>query len=309
MNKVILYVGNFKKSWCTEVHIKQSFETLGYTVIPVQEDSIDTLLLALAIEEHRPGFLLYTKTWNNAIDWKLIKRKVFTVSWTLDLYHDIGRKTELDNNPFFHTHLVLSPDGGHDKEFKAHKINHRYLKPGVFDKECYLGKQIEEYTYDVIFVGSYLQYHQEWTHRKDLIDYLRWTYRNRFDFFPKQIPIRGDELNNLYASAKIVIGDSLYSPHYWSDRVYETIGRGGFMIHPKIEGLEEEFEYGKHLIGYNYYDFEGLKKKIDYYLKHTDEREEIRLAGHNMVKEKCTYVVRCKEALAIINEEIKLWKR
>lgn len=307
--KKIIYVGNFKKPFCTEVHIKASLVSLGHEVIPVQEDMGDSRCILRLIEEQKPDFLLYTKTWSKSYDWKFIKSKIYTVSWTLDLYHTLQRKTELKNNAFFHTHLVLSPDGGHDQEFKDNKVNHRYLKPGVFDQECYIGKYDADFDYDVVFVGSYLTYHEEWPHRKALVDFLIKTYGPRFTFFPKERSIRGEDLNNLYATAKIVVGDSLYSPHYWSDRIYETTGRGGFLIHPKVEGIEEEFEYGKHIIGYNYWDFEGLKKKIDYYLEYPEEREIVRMAGHNMVKEKCTYVVRCEEMLSIVNEEIKLWER
>lgn len=308
--KTILYIGNFTRPWTTENHIKASFESLGYEVIPLQEGKIHNKQIFDAIKTYNPEFLLYTKTWNKNYDWKAIKRRVFTVSWTLDLYHDLERKTQLDDNPFFHTHLVISPDGGHEKEFKEHKVNHAYVKPGVFDKECYIGKYDAEYDYDVVFVGSYLFYHPEWKHRKALVDFLIKTYGNRFEFFPKDRAIRGDTLNNLYATAKIVVGDSLHSPHYWSDRLYETTGRGGFLIHPKVEGIDEEFEYGTHIVGYNYWDFKGLKKKIDYYLKNPDERKAVQMAGFNMVKEKCTYVVRCQEVLKIIeNEKTKLWKR
>jgi len=299
----ILYLGNFLKPWTTETHIKASFESLGYKVIALQEGNVDNGIIFEAIEKYKPDFLLYTKTGNKSYDWKGIKRKVFTVSWTLDLFHNLERGSQLESHPFFHTHLVISPDGGHDKEFKQHKINHAYVKAGVYDKECYFGTPIAHYTYDIVFVGSYLMYHEEWTHRKALIDWLYKTYPRRFECFPKGYAIRGKELNDLYASAKIVVGDSLHSPHYWSDRIYETTGRGGFIIHPKVEGLDEEFEYGTHIVGYNYWDFEGLKKKIDYYLENETERRQIQVAGHQFVKENCTYVKRCEEVIKLINDE------
>ena len=58
--------------------------------------------------------------------------------------------------------------------------------------------------------------------------------------------IRGKELNDLYATAKVVVGDTLCKgfnyPYYFSDRLFETTGRGGFLIHPYIKGLEDYFE-------------------------------------------------------------------
>jgi spore maturation protein CgeB len=79
--------------------------------------------------------------------------------------------------------------------------------------------------------------------------------------------------------------------------VYETVGRGGFIIHPKIEGLDEEFEDKKHLVFYDYQDFDQLDGLIDYYLKNDSERESIRIAGHELVKEKYTYTNRWKTIL------------
>jgi spore maturation protein CgeB len=105
--------------------------------------------------------------------------------------------------------------------------------------------------------------------------------------------VRGLKLNKLYWSTKIVVGDTLCIdfkyPDYWSDRVYETLGRGGFLIHPYVSGMEREFEDKKHLVFYEYGNFKQLKELIDYYLEHDEEREAIRKAGHELVKEKYTY--------------------
>ena len=118
--------------------------------------------------------------------------------------------------------------------------------------------------------------------------------------------IRGAELNQMYANAKIAIGDSLCLnfdyPYYWSDRIYETTGRGGFIIHPEIKGLDEQFEYGKEIATFKFGDFEDLKNKIDYYLEHKDEREAIRKAGHERTKNNHTY----KHRWAEIIEELGL---
>jgi spore maturation protein CgeB len=105
----------------------------------------------------------------------------------------------------------------------------------------------------------------------------------------------------LYASTKIVVGDTLCPnfsyPDYWSDRVYETLGRGGFIIHPYISGMEKEFTDKEHLVFYEYKNFKQLKELIDYYLEHDEEREKIRVSGHNLVKEKYTYKNRWEQIL------------
>jgi hypothetical protein len=292
----IAYIGNFSVDFSTESHIAKSFESLGHEVIRIPESKA-TIAGVASVD---CDFVLYTKTRNILGDWSLIK--VPTVAWCLDLYIGLQREVELDHHPFWKCDIVITPDGGHQKEFEKHGINHFYVPAGVYDKECYIGDVKESMQKDVIFVGS-MHYHPEWPYRRELIKWLMTTYGDRFRLWGTNETVRGKDLNNLYASAKVVVGDSLYSPRYWSDRIYETMGRGGFLIHPKIIGLEEEFEYGKHFVSYNYKDFDGLRRKIDYYLAHPEEREEIRMAGHEFVKNNCTYVDRCKQVLKIVEDE------
>ena len=90
-------------------------------------------------------------------------------------------------------------------------------------------------------------------------------------------------------------------PDYWSDRIYETIGRGGFLIHPYIKGLEREFEDKKHLVFYEYNNLSQLQELIDYYLEHEDEREKIRISGHEFVKNNYTYKNRWESVLKELN--------
>jgi hypothetical protein len=170
----------------------------------------------------------------------------------------------------------------------------------VFGEEVtYSPAKIE---HDVIFVGS-KKYHTEWAYRPKLINWLEGTYKDRFEHYGNGgvKSVRGQELNDLYASTKVVVGDTLcinYDyPDYWSDRIYETLGRGGFLIHPYIPGIEKEFTDKEHVVFYEYNNFDQLKELIDYYLEHDDEREKIRLAGHQLVKNNYTYKHRWKSIL------------
>ena len=128
-------------------------------------------------------------------------------------------------------------------------------------------------------------------------------YGGMFRWFGSETPyhIRGGNLSEVIRSTKIILGDSVYSPRYWSNRIYETLGRGGFIIHPNIEGLEEEFTYYKHFIPYDYGDFEGLFDKIDYYLTHDNEREYIAQQGREHVMEHHTLLHRCKSLLQSVS--------
>jgi len=159
------------------------------------------------------------------------------------------------------------------------------------------------YKYEIIFVGS-RGYHVEHKYRQTLLDWLTRTYGSRFVHFDHGSGLRGHRLNRLYASAKIVIGDScnpgFTQTNYWSDRCPETLGRGGFLIHPFVPGMEQHFTDQEHLVYYHFGDFDQLKRLIDYYLTHDADRERIRLAGHAWVKAHHTYTHRVKAMLAIV---------
>jgi spore maturation protein CgeB len=88
-------------------------------------------------------------------------------------------------------------------------------------------------------------------------------------------------------------------PYYTSDRLFESTGRGGFTIYPRIKGLEEYFEDGKEIVFYEHGNLEDLSSKIDKYLKDDAEREKIRMAGHEKTKNDHTYLNRWTE---IMNE-------
>lgn len=315
----IIYIGNFRPLHSTESHISKTLLVMGHEVHCVQEDETTVDQLHDRVESLNPKLILYTRTWGMKGDlMKFFKdTPVLTASYHLDLYAGLKRgevwtdpegvEVPFDEDPFWHTDVVFTPDGGSDEFFNKHNINHVYIKPGVYQPECYIA-QTDGFKYDVAFVGSY-GYHPEWPYRQILINWLRETYGDRFrKFGPPEETIRNHELNKVYAESKIVVGDTLClnfsHSKYWSDRVYETLGRGGFLIHPYIQGLDEEFQNRNHLVYYNYGDFQQLKQLIDYYLNDENgqlEREQIRSNGHNFVKQHCTYTNRLQQVIDLIS--------
>lgn len=315
------YIGNFQPLHSTENHVRKSLEALGHLVLPIQENLYDANYVYQAVKDNGCDLLLYTRTWGMAGLQETLNRLhaegIPSASYHLDLYYGLARtglysdlKSKgidgIHNDPFWHTKYVFTVDGNPKSAewFKENGINHFYIRAGVYHAECYKAKS-EGFKYDIIFVGSY-GYHPEWPYRQKLIDWLKETYGSRFTLIPTpgQPAVRNEALNQLYADSKIVIGDSL-SPgfnhdEYWSDRVYETTGRGGFIIHPFIKGLETEFKSGKELITYPFNDFSALDRLIDYFLKQDGEREAIRKAGHERTKKDHTYLNRMTEILTEI---------
>jgi hypothetical protein len=312
----ILYVGNYELPFCTEVHLASSLERCGHQVIRHQEQRQGVIDLRLVHEAW--DLMLWTRTWRGYVTQQFLDAckgaNKKTVSYHLDLYLGLRREADMDGDFFWRSQYVFTPDGDpiSAKIFADRGINHFYMPPGVFAPECKKGNWKKHLAHDVTFVGTSLNYHiRDWPYRTQLVDFLKVRYADRFAVWGHPNPtMRNQDLNDLYASAKVAVGDSLCKnfthENYWSDRIYETTGRGGFIIHPYIKGLENSFHIrGKtdgpeELVTYNFGDFEQLGRLIDHYVEHDSAREEIRDRGHERTKREHTYDQRIKKMLEIV---------
>lgn len=111
-------------------------------------------------------------------------------------------------------------------------------------------------------------------------------------------PAYMEDFNIVCNSAKIIVNvtPSTDWPIYkmtFSQRVYMVLAARGFMLTDEIPGLDQFFQLGKEIVCYS--DTEDLLKKIDYYLKHDDERLSIARAGRRRILREHTYHHRIKE--------------
>lgn len=302
----IVFLGNFCISYTSESHYLKTFQKLGHEVVAIQEPKVDGMEIIKKLEGADMFFWVHTHGWDTPNIDKVLQyckdNKIPSVGYHLDLWMGLERQKDLGNNPYWGIDYFFCTD-----KLMVDWLNEReempkafYLPAGVFEDECYIGEKRKEYEHDVIFVGS-KGYHPEWPYRPKLINWLQETYGDRFAHYggDGRGVIRGKDLNDLYASAKVVVGDTLCKdftyPYYKSDRYYECIGRGGFMIFPYIFGAE--LENGEEIIYYIYNNFDDLKKKIDYYIEHDDEREMIKVTGHERVKREGTYTQRLQKII------------
>lgn len=315
----IAFLGNFGVDYSSESHHAKTLQGLGHQVFKLQEGQAPAEQIEAVASTSEMFVWVHTHGWKTPSEndlsmvevlKRLKKNGVPTVTYHLDLWFGLQRQKDLEQDEFYkHIGHFFTVDKKMADWFNENtEVKGHYLHAGVFEQECYIAApsfQFDTYAHDIIFVGS-RGYHPEWKYRPELIDWLKKTYPTQFTHVggDGEIPTtRGQALNTLYADSKIAIGDSLCInfdyPWYWSDRVYETLGRGGFMIHPFIHGMDEDFTNGTHLVYYKFGDWEDLRTKINYYLEHDDEREKIRLAGHEHVKKNHTYRQRWE---AIIKE-------
>lgn len=308
----IAFLGNFGVSYSSESHHAASLEALGHQVIRLQEPKTPAEQILSEASAADVFVWVHTHQWDTrGIEWALKGIKaagVPVVAYHLDLYLGLRRWKQYESDPymrlidhFFTVDRLMADWLNQNTEVTGH-----YLPAAVFGPECYLAEPDSPHGNDVIFVGS-KGYHPEWPYRPQLIDWLRDTYGPRFTHVGGDGDtgtIRGADLNRLYASSKVAVGDTLCLnfdyPDYWSDRVYETLGRGGALIHPYVKGMERTFTDMTHLAFYQYGDFDELRELIDLFVDSPVDRETMRLAGHEMVKSSETYAQRWEQILTAV---------
>jgi len=283
----ICYIGNFNGvEYSTENDVRKAFEHLGHEVVQIQENQYRQLKPQMLRYDY--DLLLITGTWDDAIplnEWldimhECAARGIPTATLHLDTFWGKsrgGRKWWLA--PMFHTAYIFTADGDYQDEWKAYGKKHIWLPPAVRHDAAHFGKFREEYACDVAFVGSNgVGYHEDvWSYRRELVDNLRamcqrngWSFKNPGGDDPKIS--RGEDMNDFYRSAKVTVGDSLClkkeASHYWSDRVPEATGRGGFLIMPQIDAIQETW-YENSVPTYKWGDFSDLEKVI---IENMDDR-------------------------------------
>lgn len=253
----ILFEGNNVEAfpYCTESHLAQSFRQLGHTVdyVIVQHSTPENLTSWLNEE---PDLVLLVRPWGTtsgatpeffaACD----DRGIPVVGFHLDRFWGLPEREQWiheRSDPLFCVDVLFSTDD--TPEWEAAGIRHHWLPPGVFGPECYdAAPEPDLWPYDVAFVGSAPDinggnYHPEWGHRAELVARLRDWYGARFVHVGNggdRPGLRGHDLNVCYASVPVIVGDSCFvqaDRPYWSDRVPETWGRGGFLVHPRVKAL------------------------------------------------------------------------
>lgn len=304
------YIGNFQAPHSTENDRAWAFNKLGHSVFAFQENKTDIQDVENIIRLNAIDLLVYSHTHGWKMDgieeiFNLCRRHgTPVISVHLDRWAWLEREKDVGKEATWKVdHMFMADCSPEAVElYEKHNLNFTYLKPGVDERGTYMAAPDPvRFPHEIIFVGS-KGYHPEYPFRPKLVEFLQNTYGDRFGHYGGDGlgTMRGHDLNVLYASAKVVVGDSCFGdrPHYWSDRVTETMGRGGFLLHPKVQDLPLNL-MGNYKVG----DLEDLKSKIDMYLNYENDRKKIQLAGFTHVKKYETYTNRAKEILDAINDK------
>lgn len=332
----VVYVGNFQPAYSTENQVARAFRDLGHEIVEQQENQVCWDEIPALVEQVDADLLLWTRTWNlpaagqaeqvgysidaadRALD-RLADLGVPTIGFHLDRWWDLERQGQIDEQPWFRCRTLVTADGGHDPEWAAAGIDHVWAPPAVAGDELDLmpaGSPEIQFP-EIVFVGSYPYPHPAWApYREQLVDTIGRAFPGRFRIYPGHgKAIRGAALNRLLRSATVVVGDSCLVPRadgqpvarYWSDRIPETLGRGGCLIHPWVAGLDDEFQDGWQdgidsdgdLLTYPLGEFDVLVDRIQELLDLPGLAREIARNGSQTVRDRHTYHQRAELILAV----------
>jgi hypothetical protein len=310
----VSYLGNHEPEFSTEQDVAKAFRALGHEVTELQENRTSWQQVREAAFDSE--LLLITGTWDDAQPLRetldtlrqCAMRGIPTATLHLDIFFgsDRGpRKWWL--HPQLFTRYVFTADGSHQDEWGRLGVDHRWLRPAVRHDAVHNGKFRPEYACEVTFVGSNgIGHHQAVgrTAKSSCSSFGQCAvamagnkFRNPGGGDPKID--RGEDMNDFYSSAKVTVGDSLCldreKTRYASDRAYEAPGRGGLLIMPQLDFLDED--YTDHLPMYQWGDWEDLERKIRHYLTNDADNQAVREETQAIVREGHTYIHRVQELL------------
>ena len=271
----ILYLGNWNPfALSTEKFIKKALEELGHEVICEDERTAKAQNILKHSREYKIDLFLFHKgtRWEMGLEqlmellFRMTCKKAF---WYFDPITGIPEREMFMQAVIPYVDLAFMTNGTWIKQHDYK--NTRWLLQGCDVKP--LGKKRKEYECDIAFTGSV------YGNRDIFIEAIKKRYGDKFKMFQN---VFGDDFYDLCQSVKIFISPKFpANDYFWSNRIYMTLGAGGFLIHPYCKGLEDEFVAGEHYEDYK--TQEEFFTKIDYYLKHEKERKTIADSGY----EKC----------------------
>lgn len=298
------YLGRFAPWWASEREMAGGLRSLGHEVVELDEARPASWA---RLRADPPDLVVWTPAEVARRSGDPTTLGCPVVGWHLDRWWGLRRAAELRRSPWLRCHLLVTADGGHPGAWEAAGVRHRWLPPAIDRSEAETGDRRDELVCDVVFVGSWAGYLPDWPHRFRMLTHLRQWYGPRFRAMPiNGAHLRGRALSDVYASASVAVGDSCLAggaERYWSNRVPETLGRGGVLVHPAVEGMKDHHVSGEHLLTWELDDWHGLRTVVDDALADDAGRKRIATAGRADVLERHTFDVRAAQLLAVCAEE------
>ena len=266
-----------------------------------------------ALETHPDINLIHWFPWSS---WRKMPTENIDLYFFLDFRVDLWSLADYEK---FHPRVLCWGDSFHtlfsiiaqiplvfDKVYVSEFIDAHHLKlcgfnnvewlPGAFHPDWFKPLELEK-EYDIGFVGQLDNtVVRSKTTRKRMLDALS----QKFNIMSNQ-NIRGPAVNELFNRSKILIERTIFCN--FGSRMFEVIGSGGFGLinkYPCYNGLDQIGLDGTHFVTYDE-SLEDAEKKIEYYLKHDDERKRIAQAGYEYFLRHHTYYHRINKIISDLN--------
>lgn len=302
----ILYSGHFHTypdgEIQGEMHARDGFESLGHNVVATPPNP---LAVIDAARKHPPDIWLFNRPGSiprwAVFEVRRISPKCKFALWEWDhlgatpvWLFQFGRLAE----------AVFTKEVSYFDIYRREGMNPIWMDQAVpewfpFGNATYYMKDMES---DIAFLGSPLADRIEVIQRLRLEFRVQIYTRNPEDWLRQGInclksPVFDDKIAHVAASAKVVLGlDATHEVYKcWSNRVYMTLGTGGFYLTRYVPGMEEVFENYRHLVWFR--SPGEMMELLRHYLNADEEREKIRRAGYEYVHSRHTYRHRCQEFL------------
>jgi hypothetical protein len=137
--------------------------------------------------------------------------------------------------------------------------------------------------------------------RASFVEELVEVYGDRFTHVPAGV--YGRDLRRQISRHRIVVcPDSPVYPDYCSNRVYNALGFGAFVLHPRCAYLELEYENMKDIVFYH--DRQHLHYLINYFLPREEERRAIAKSGMEATINNYTYRHRVEKLMEVVSSKL-----
>jgi len=177
------------------------------------------------------------------------------------------------------------------------------------DPDLFKPFKSDEYKHQLLFVGNSRKIYRKALEYLLPTNYQLAVYGTLWEGIIDPQYLKGEHISNhevhkYYSSADIVLNDhwdSMRENGFISNRIFDVLACNGFILTDNVGGLEELF--GTSLITYN--SKEDLQSKIEYYLKHKEEREQLSQMGRNLVLEKHSHRNRVEQIIKTIKRKLE----
>ena len=137
--------------------------------------------------------------------------------------------------------------------------------------------------------------------RENFVAEMDHKYGARFKHIYKGV--HQETLRDLIAASRIVVApDAPATDNYFSNRVYLTLGFGGFLLHPYCAELTKQYRDAEEIRFYH--SRQHLHELIAFYLPRPDVRQAIATAGLKRTLDEHMYYHRVKTLVEVVKRRL-----